>query len=55
MKSKEPRDTVTITLSKSTKLRAQQLATTMGVTLSHLLEGLINGVKLSSELREKNN
>ena len=48
MKSKEPRVTVTLTLPRSTKLKAQQLATTIGVTLSHLIEGLIEGATVAA-------
>ena len=55
MKNKEPRVSVTFTLPRSTKLKAQQLATTLGVTLSHLIEGLIEGVHVTSGLTKENN
>ena len=52
-KSKEPRTSVTLTLPKSSKLKAQQLATSMGITLSHLIEGLIEGIQISSGLTKE--
>lgn len=45
-KLKEKRVHITLTLPVSTKFKAQQLANTMGVTISHLIEGLIEGVQI---------
>ncbi len=54
LKPKEKRVHITLTLPVSTKFKAQQFANTLGVTMSHLIEGLIEGVRLSSEVKHEN-
>lgn len=39
---------ITLSLPISTKFKAQQMANTMGVTVSHLVEGLLEGAVIAS-------
>lgn len=54
-KQTEKRVHITLTLPASTRLKAQSLSNTMGVTMSHLIEGLIEGVQIYSGLTKDSN
>lgn len=54
-KQREKRTHVTLTLPISTKFKARQMADTMGITISHLIEGLLEGAVIASGgIRETN-
>ncbi len=53
-KSNEKRVHMSITLPVSTKFKAQQISNTIGVTISHLIEGLIEGVQIIPKNIESN-
>jgi len=55
MKQKEPKVKLNLTLPRSTKIKAQSLANSMHVTISHLIEGLIEGVQIYSGLTKEDN
>lgn len=48
------KDRITLYISKDTKKKAKIMAAQMGISVSHLIEGLIAGMSVINEPEEKN-